>query len=436
MTTLEDYLRHNASVWPDKVALSTSDSSLTYQELLDAVCKRATEIAALPSRAYLLRASQGIGFIIDYLAAHKSGKVVVPLEKDVPEERLRDIARLTESASIPPETSDILFTTGTTGKCKGTMISQGVILADAENLIEAQGFSPELTFIITGPLNHIGSLSKIWPCLMVGASIHIMDGLKNLDAFFSAVRQSPAKVATFQVPASLRMMLRFGHRQLEESADRFDFIETGAAPMTQTDMEELCALLPHTRLYNTYASTETGIIATHDFNAGLCVAGCLGKPMKNSTLTIDAEGFICCKGKTLMLGYCGDEQETARVLHGDTIRTNDKGTLDSEGRLQLAGRDGDIINAGGFKINPVEVEDAVMSLPQIADCICVPAPHPVLGTALRLLYVVKDSQSIDKKTLARHIASRLESHKVPHLYSQVDKIERTYNGKLNRKAYL
>ena len=435
MNRLEDYLREHAQSSPQRIAFQNSDGILTYSELWTAVCERASEIESETSRVYVLRSAHDFDFIIDYFAAHKAGKVVVPLEKDLPDAQFQGILELTSQADMPGDVTDILFTTGTTGKQKGTMISQGIIIYDAENLIDAQGFSSNLTFIITGPLNHIGSLSKIWPSIIVGASIYIMDGLKDLPAFFKVVKDAPWKVATFQVPASLRMLIQFGEKQLNECSEKFDFIETGAAPISQSDMEKLCELLPHTRLYNTYASTETGIIATHDFNGDYCVAGCLGKPMKHSALTIDNDGYIVCEGKTLMIGYCGDPDETNRVLRDNKIFTKDKGTLDEKGRLQLAGREGDIINVGGFKINPVEVEDAAKSMPEINDCICIPSPHPVLGTALRLLYVVKEGLSVEKKALAKHLASKLEGHKVPQLYTQIDKVERTYNGKLNRKAY-
>lgn len=436
MNRLEDYLREHAQSSPQRIAFQNSDGILTYSELWTAVCERASEIESETSRVYVLRSAHDFDFIIDYFAAHKAGKVVVPLEKDLPDAQFQGILELTSQADMPEDVTDILFTTGTTGKQKGTMISQGIIIYDAENLIDAQGFSSDLTFIITGPLNHIGSLSKIWPSIIVGASIYIMDGLKDLPAFFKVVKDAPWKVATFQVPASLRMMIQFGEKQLRDCSEKIDFIETGAAPISQSDMEKLCELLPHTRLYNTYASTETGIIATHNFNGGYCVAGCLGKPMKHSALIIDDDGFIVCQGKTLMIGYCGDLDETNRVLRDNKIFTKDKGILDEEGRLQLAGRDGDIINVGGFKVNPVEVEDAVQSMLEIDDCICIPSPHPVLGTALRLLYVVKEGLSVKKKALAKHLASKLEGHKVPQLYTQVDKVERTYNGKLNRKAYM
>lgn len=436
MKKLEDYLCNNAHFSPQKIALQSAEGALTYKDLWMAVCERATELLLDRSSVYVTRAKQGFDFVIDYMAAHKAGKVIIPLEKDLPDAQFQKIITLTEQANIPDVVSDILFTTGTTGKQKGTMITQTAIISDAENLIDAQGFTSEITFIITGPLNHIGSLSKIWPSIIVGATIYIMDGIKDLNAFFNTVKNVSSKVATFQVPASLRMMLQLGEKQLKAYADKFDFIETGAAPISQADMELMCKLLPNTRLYNTYASTETGIIATHNFNDGYCVAGCLGRPMKHSAIKINDDGYIVCEGKTLMVGYCGDEDETNKVLQDNKLFTKDTGHLDEEGRLQLIGREGDIINVGGFKINPVEVEDIAKSMPEIADCICIPSPHPVLGTALRLLYVVKEYHSVEKKAIAKYLASKLESYKVPQLYTQIEKVKRTYNGKLNRKAYL
>lgn len=175
MKRLEDYLDNYAQTFPQKIAFQNAEGILTYGELWSAVCKRASDLESEASRVYVIRSAHDFDFIIDYFAAHKAGKVIVPLEKDLPDAQFQNILELTSHADIPDGVSDILFTTGTTGKQKGTMISPNVILSDAENLIDAQGFSSDLTFIITGPLNHIGSLSKIWPSIIVGASIYIRD---------------------------------------------------------------------------------------------------------------------------------------------------------------------------------------------------------------------------------------------------------------------
>ena len=215
-----------------------------------------------------------------------------------------------------------------------------------------------------------------------------------------------------------------------------DFIETGAAAISQADMRSLCRILPNTRLYNTYASTETGIISSYNYNDGKCEVGCLGKPMKHSQIIITDKGLIACKGKTLMTGYVGDPDRTASVLKDGVIYTSDIGTIDEEGMLHLKGREDDVINVGGFKVAPTEVEDAALSYPDVKDCICIPVEHIITGKALKLLVVMKDGKELNRKELALHLKSKLETYKIPLSYSEVEKIERTFNGKINRKYYI
>lgn len=432
---IESFLRQWAERCPAKPAIICGEQTITYGQLWQQVIKLSQEFQQTEGHAVIIRSSQTIDFLITYFACHLAGKTIVPLENDCSDAKFNEIQQEIRSCEIPSNVSDILYTTGTTGQQKGIMLSQKAIIADAENLIHAMQFSEELLFIISGPLNHIGSLSKIWPTIMVGATICITPGMKDLNKFLHAFGLPYSKVATFLVPTSIRMLLQFAQKEFTSFADKIDFIETGAAPMAQADMEALCRLLPHTRLYNTYASTETGIICTHNYNSDYCVAGCLGQPMKHSTIFITAEGNVACKGDTLMEGYLGDEELTRTVLHDNTLFTADCGRIDEQGRLHLSGRQGDIINIGGYKVNPIEVEDAALSHPAVADCICAASPHPVMGTVLKLYLVPKDGNEINKKELATYLTQKLERYQVPQLYSITDRIERTYNGKLNRKFY-
>ena len=444
---LEDYLHQNARCYPDKVAVVCGDTTLTYAQLWQEVARRAQDFH--PHEVVCFRSSQDIDFLVTYMAIHLAGGVAVPLEHGMPDtlfERISSAVANSFTLHSSLFIADILYTTGTTGQSKGVMVSHRALIADAENLIAGQGFSHDLVFIINGPLNHIGSLSKIWPCIILGATILIIEGMKDLNAFFRALDTPPSsfllppssklKFATFFVPATIRMILQFAPDRLASYAHKLDFIESGAAPLPQTDMKRLCELLPHTRLYNTYASTETGIIATYNYNDGRCMANCLGRPMPHSKILITLDGLIACQGDTLMSGYVGDPELTATVLHDDTVFTSDVGILDEEGMLHLSGRASDVINVGGFKVSPIEVEEAAMASPMVSDCICISASHPVTGRALKLLVVTPPGQKLDKCTLARYLADRLEPYKVPMLYEQVDTIARTYNGKLDRKFYL
>ena len=437
MMTIENYLQRNASLYPDKIAIICRGEEITYSRLWQLVESKAMVLREQyhPHHVAAIRTSQSIDFLVTYFALHVAETVALPLEHGIPQSRFEEIANRYAGFIAPEEVADILFTTGTTGKSKGVMISHRTIIADAENLIDSMEFSHDLLFVINGPLNHIGSLSKVYPTVMVGATLYILESLKDLEAFFAAFDYPCTKVATFLVPASIRILLQLAKNKLATYADKIDFIETGAAPMAHSDMLELCRLLPKTRLYNTFASTETGIVATYNYNDGECLVGCLGRPMKHSRILITDEGRVACQGPTLMTGYADEEELTAQVMHDNSVFTADNGRIDDLGRLHLMGRNDDVINVGGYKVAPTEVEDVALAFPGVKDCICVSDVSPVLGTRLKLLYVRNGDVEFSKKDLAKFIASKLEVYKVPQAYEQVDEIHRTFNGKLDRKFY-
>jgi len=451
MNTIEAYIARHAACHPDRPAMVCGSEHCTYSALQARIGAFTAHYSTLQRRSGAgtvvpLRASSTIDFLAAYFALHRLGLVAAPLERDMPDEAYRRVSAALTAHRCPQGTADVLYTTGTTGRPKGVMVSHRAILADAENLIAGQGFAGDLNFVVCGPLNHIGSLSKVYPIMMLGATLIIVDGLKDLNAFFSAFSTAnttaragaaslSARFATFLVPASIRILLQLAPDRLAALSDCLDFIETGAAAMTQADMDALCRLLPGTRLYNTYASTETGIICTHDFNSREPRPGCLGRPMPHSGVFITTSGHIACTGDTLMTGYLGEPERTAQVLRDGVLYTSDLGTIDADGCLHLRGREDDVINVGGFKVAPTEVENAAMSHPSVADCLCTAVDHQITGKALKLLVVVAQGATLDKRSLAQHLKKRLEAFKVPLLYESVESIKRTFNGKPDRKAY-
>ena len=333
-------------------------------------------------------------------------------------------------------TSDFhLRTTGTTGKSKTVVISQQAVIANSQNLIHAHGYSSDTVFVVAGALDHLGGWSKIFPTLMTGGTLIILDGIKDVNAFFRSFDYDSAHLATFLVPASIRMLLQFSADRLASYADRIEFIETGAAPISHSDMLRLCQLLPNTRLYNTYASTETGIVCSYNFNDGRTKPGCCGPALLNSQVFITENGTIACKGSTLMSGYLNEPELTAAVLKDGCIYTADSGYLDDEGMLHVLGRNDDIINIGGYKVDPVEVENRALAFDGVQDCICIADTHPVIGNILKLLVKTNGNKPLDNKQIARFIAQTLEPYKVPVRYECVETINRTANGKLDRKSY-
>lgn len=421
---------------PERVAVEDGEAQLTYAQLDHAVTERAAQLREVygTGQPVVLRASQTVAFLVDYLAIHRAGCAAVPVSHDATEDDDAAIREQLQHCTLPADAADILFTTGTTGRQKGVILTHQALIADAENLIHGQGFHGDLAFVISGPLNHIGSLSKLWPMLIVGGTISITAGVKDMNAFFQAIRRQTLPVATFLVPASIRMLLTFGRKELDQLARQIEFVETGAAPIAESDMLRLRDALPASRLFNTYASTETGIVSTYDYAHHSVKAGCLGRPLPHATAVIGEDGCLVCGGETVMAGYV-DPAMTATVLREGRVYTSDRATLDADGNILLQGRSDDLINVGGYKVSPVEVEDAALAFPGVADCVCIAADHPVIGTVTKLLFVPRPGTTVSRRDLARFLASRLERYKVPQLYEQVERVHRTFNGKLDRKSY-
>lgn len=438
MRSIVDYIKYHAEEHPSKVALVCGGRQMTYRELYHQVKVTSRQYADSEfNRRWteLLRAEMNINFLVSYFAIQMAGKVVVPLAKDLPESRFYMIEAELKGLPIPEGTADILYTTGTTGVAKGVMISHQAWIASAENLIEGQQYHDDMAFVITGPLNHIGSLSKIYPVIMKGGTLILVDGMRDIHRFWETFLYPSDHMATFLVPAHIRLLLQFSSGEITHFSHKIDFIETGATMISESDMKALCRLLPHARLYNTYATTETGVISTYDFNRGKCMQGCLGKPLGHSSISIDDDGSIICHGDTLMTGYVGDNERTKAVLQNGALHTPDIGMIDKNGMLHLMGREDDVINVGGYKVAPTEVEDAVMGFQGVADCICIPVEHELLGSALKMLVKTNDGQILNKHALSLYLSTRLEPYKIPRIYEQVREIKRTYNGKLDRKAY-
>lgn len=415
--------------YPDDLAVICGNDCLTYAQLWQAVEEEAQRLKAeehvQAGQYYQQKCTQDIPYVVRFLALHLAGAQ-----------------------------SDILYTTGSTGRPKAVLLSDEGMVANGENLIAAMGFHHGLSFVVCGPLDHFGPWSKMLAVFMTGATLHILDGLKDVEALFDALRpkhgQTKIFSATFLVPSAIRMLLQLNKERLGALADCIEFIETGAAPMPPSDMEELRALLPHTRLYNTYASTETGIVSTYPYHlpsaegregevAEPPLQGCVGPMMKHAKVDIAADGSVCVSGKMLMAGYLNEDAEGRLQLEpaGDSFQTADIGRLDVKGRLFLTGRSSDFINVGGLKLSPVEVENAAEGFPGIMDSLCIPIRHPMMGQVPKLLVVLHEGMTLNKRELALYLKSRLvETWKVPLQYEVVEEILKTPNGKKNRKSYL
>ena len=121
------------------------------------------------------------------------------------------------------------------------------------------------------------------------------------------------------------------------------------------------------------------------------------------------------------------------VLRDGFVYSKDLMFFDEEGGLHFAGRGDDVINIRGFKVAPTEVEDVVLRFEKVADCACVPYDDKVFGRCLKLFVAMRDGDCFNVEELSSFLEKKLESYKIPRFIEHIDKIPRTYNGKVDRK---
>ena len=486
--TIIEYTADHAASNPEKVAVMTPEDSVSYGALYEYARGYAKYLASSGLErggVVVLRASQTIEYAIQYLGIHLAGGVVTSLGKTASDHEFVGVAKIVGAAiiiddelagetcpakAVPygnvreiasehvrdsidlrfpdlTDPADILFTTGTTGATKGVELSHKALVATAENMIFGCEYSDDTVILVPGPLNHANAVRKLYTSLVNGSTVCLLHGVADTKPFFSVLDRADRPMACCLPPAAVRKIFQLSKDKLGEYRDRIEFIESASSPLPEADKERLCRLLPKTRLYNTYGSSEAASVCMFDYNRFRGKINCVGKALPNSKIIIvdenhneirsskDNIGFIACIGDGNMTGYVNDPALTREVLKDGVVYTNDLGYIDDEGFIYVIGRKGDVINVGGLKVAPSEVESAALAHDGIADCICIAIEDEITIHALKLLVVEEEGFELDFQELSLFLSKRLESFKVPHAYEAVDKIERTYNGKLNRKFY-
>lgn len=473
----------NAKKQPDKLCIADETTAVNYREYISLSLKLASLLLSFGVKRgdrVVVEASQSVKYLALQLGLEAIGAVFVPLERGCAQTKIKNIAEVAEAKlavvsssaaegflnldelferalkekeydfqSFPEKDAvcELLFSTGTTGKEKGIIIANKNNIALAENVMFGTEMKEDNVELIPSPLNHSHALRSYYANMLCGGSVVLLGGILNLFGFFGAIERYAVNSIDL-VPSALSILLKLSKNKLSEYKDTLRYIEFGSAPIMQADKEKIKELLPKTRLYNFYGSTESGRIAVYDFNRPEDKNGCIGRPTKNAKIfAVDGErnaietekgktGLLAASGKMNMLGYWHDESETQAALCDGVVYTNDEIYFDSDGDIILLGRKGDVINVGGNKVSPDEVESIAKKIEGIADCACVPAFDELKGSVPKLFVVMKPGADFDSAQIRAKIAAETEPYKVPKQIVEIAEIPRTYNGKIIRRKLM
>lgn len=351
-------------------------------------------------------------------------------------------------APEPEDMAELLFTTGTTGKPKGVILTYKAVYHILSNTIQGIGIREDERLLLPLPLNHSFALRVLRATLYQGAMVVLQNGF----AFAKEVENNQAAfdcTAMVAVPASIEIMRGQMQDQFVPVMSRFRYIEVGAGSLTIAQRKRLTSELPHTTIYNTWGSSESGgalFTNVTQVSSNPEQIGAVGKPLPNVEVRVlDEEGKpiqsdkehpgrMALKGDMQMTGYWNRPQLTAETLKDGWLLTSDMVYTDDDGYVYMLGRADDIINVGGEKVSPLEVENIACQYESVKECACIGVPDPkeVLGQ-VPVLYVAAGN-GFTENGLQAFLAEKMERYKLPQHYVLVEALPRNRMGKIDRKA--
>jgi acyl-CoA synthetase (AMP-forming)/AMP-acid ligase II len=348
---------------------------------------------------------------------------------------------LAPAAIAEEDTAIILYTSGTTGKPKGAMLSHLNVVHSVIHFTRCMGLRARDRALLAVPAAHVtGTVAILLTALYCGGASVMLRAFKARDFLELAARERIT--FTCMVPAMYILAL------MDREFERFDLSawrvgSFGGAPMPEATIATLALKLPRLLLSNAYGATETtspttlmplGETAAHPDSVGQVVP--CGEVMivdeRGERVPAGTPGEIWVRGPMVVKGYWNKPQANAESFTGGFWHSGDVGAIDAEGFLRVFDRVKDMINRGGYKIFSAEVENALSFHPGVAECAIVGRPDPVLGERV-CAFVVARSDDIAADDIRRFCAERMADYKVPELVELVrEPLPRNANGKVQK----
>jgi len=342
------------------------------------------------------------------------------------------------AARGPDDLAAILYTSGTTGRSKGAMLSHANLLSNAQALARCWRFSDRDVLLHALPIFHAHGL-------FVASHVVLLTGgamlwLPRFDAG-EAIRLMPRATAMMGVPTFYTRLLERPDLTREVAAGMRLFV-SGSAPLLAATHRAFEARTGH-RILERYGLTETGMNTSNPYD-GERRAGTVGLPLPGVELRITeagrevapgAIGMIEVRGPNVFKGYWRMPEKTAEELSPDGwFTTGDLGTRDADGYVTIVSRGKDLVISGGFNVYPKEVELVIDALPGVLESAVIGVPHPDLGEAVVAVVARRQGASIDPDALIAALAGRLARFKQPKRVIVVDALPRNAMGKVQKAA--
>jgi HIP---CoA ligase len=491
--TIPQVLDRIADQFSDHNALVTEDRQVTFAQLRDEVRRAAAAMIDLGVRAgdrVAIWSPNTWHWVVACLATHYAGGVLVPLNTrytaseaadvlartgapllvaageflgadktaDLDRDALPDlrhivrvpldkndgtwddfIGRGTDLAAVDAraaavksdDVSDILFTSGTTGRSKGALCAHRQSLdAPAAWAACGQVTSADRYLCINPFFHNFGYKAGILACLQTGATL-IPQLTFDPEQAMAAVQEH--RITVLPGPPTIYQTLLDHPKRGDYDLTSLRFAVTGAATIPVVLIERMQSELDIDIVLTAYGLTEAsgfGTMCRADDDA-VTVATTCGRPIADFELRIGEHGEVLLRGPNVMLGYLDDPEATKAAIDSDGwLHTGDVGTVDDDGNLKITDRLKDMYICGGFNVYPAEVEQVLARLDGVAESAVIGVPDERLGEVGKAFIVTKPDAALDEKSVIAYTREHLANFKTPRSVEFIDVLPRNPGGKV------
>ena len=440
-------LHHHAAERPDGLALRecATGKTFTWRQLAEAVHDFACKLPAQHNKpsTFLLRCDNRIEFHIAFLACLSSNNAIFPLSHDIAEMELRHAARCAGAAAIiennlqitplphtchsVDEPALLLQSSGTTGLPKIVCRPAPTLDASARQIVDSIGITADDHILMCVPLSHSYGLEHgLLAAIDAGAAVHLAQGfdagIMGRELAHSGITVLPA------VPAVFEMLLHFD--DLPQSFPHLRLTYSAGGPLP-VNINHAFHKRFHIRIGQVYGASEIGSVTLSDPNDEKFDPNSVGHAMPGVEWMFDADQQLCVRAPSMMRGYVNDSDPfncDGYFPTGDLAQVSDDGQLILTGRLKL------LIDIGGRKVNPQEVEDALAQHDSVAECVVVPVQQTETLHRLKAWIIpAADKSPPSSEELRQFLKDRLSPYKIPRLFECRTSFPRSSAGKVLRQ---
>jgi malonyl-CoA/methylmalonyl-CoA synthetase len=451
VSTLQDVLGRGRDADP---FLRTPDGiRLTYAQARGRAAQLARALGVAPGDRVALQVEKSPDALLVYFACVRAGAVLVPMNTAytgdevayllddaepavfLDDDRLAEVAKAADAEPTtfadahvgPDDLAAILYTSGTTGRPKGALMSHRNLAANAAVLAELWGFRRDDVLLHALPIFHTHGLFVAVNCVLASGSSMVFLPRFDPDAVLAAL---PEATVFMGVPTFYTRLLdddRFG----ADACRGMRLFTCGSAPLLASTHEAFAARTG-VAILERYGMTETGMIASNPLE-GERRAGTVGFPLPGTDVRLADDEVIEVRGPNVFGGYWRRPELAASEFTEDGwFRTGDIGAFDDDGYLRIVGRAKDLVITGGLNVYPAEVEHVVDAVDGVLESAVIGVPDPDFGEAVVAVVVARPGAELDPEAVRAAARHHLAGFKVPKRVEVVAALPRNAMGKVEK----